>query len=284
MNSKIRSKSTHWPACLAIALMLLQVLPAMARNATPRDEAQALQWAEEALKAKRKFTDITVNSQYILYRETHGSRYGIALARISAISASGRGDIGGVSWRDYAHDGTEGIEWFGGFGGGSREAEKFKSALEFLAGRARQQEADQQAAEFAQFQAQAKAWRDAPVKPAMPAAAHEHQVLAEYAFKEKDTDKAINEYTAALAVDPCWPEGQFNLATLAGEKKLYAVAVLHMKEYLELVPNSPDAAAAADSVIIWKDKLQTLMAAADNDTQQDSGKSRRSPFQQASQK
>jgi tetratricopeptide (TPR) repeat protein len=61
------------------------------------------------------------------------------------------------------------------------------------------------------------------------------------AFKEKDTEKAIREYIAALDVFPTWPEGQFNLTTLAGEKKYYELAVLHMKEYLELTPNSPDA-------------------------------------------
>ena len=97
----------------------------------------------------------------------------------------------------------------------------------------------------------------------MPESAREHQVLAEYAFKEKDTDKAIKEYSAALDIFPTWPEGQFNLATLAGEKKFYETAIFHMKEYLELVPESSDALAAKDSVIIWKDKVASLYAAAD---------------------
>jgi tetratricopeptide (TPR) repeat protein len=88
----------------------------------------------------------------------------------------------------------------------------------------------------------------------------EHQVLAEYAFKQKDEEKAIREYMAALEIFPTWPEGQFNVATLAGEKKYYELAVMHMKEYLELVPNSPDAQAAKDSIIIWHDKLSTLLA------------------------
>jgi tetratricopeptide (TPR) repeat protein len=102
----------------------------------------------------------------------------------------------------------------------------------------------------------------------MPEAAREHQVLAEYAFKEKDTDKAIKEYSSALDIFPTWPEGQFNLATLAGEKKFYETAIFHMKEYLELVPESPDAQAAKDSVIIWKDKVNSIYAAnADSDSQ-----------------
>ena len=53
---------------------------------------------------------------------------------------------------------------------------------------------------------------------------------------KKDTDKAITEYSAALEIFPTWPEGQFNLATLAGEKKLYGSAILHMKGYLRVGP------------------------------------------------
>ena len=64
---------------------------------------------------------------------------------------------------------------------------------------------------------------------------------------------------AALDIFPTWPEGQFNLATLAGENKYYELAVMHMKEYLELVPDSTDAQAAKDSIIIWRDKLSSLM-------------------------
>ena len=128
-------------------------------------------------------------------------------------------------------------------------------------------------AHYQQFEAQLKPWRDAAAKPAMPEAAREHQVLAEYAFKEKDEEKAIREYMAALDIFPTWPEGQFNLATLAGEKKYYELAVLHMKEYLELVPDSPDAQAAKDSIIIWRDKLSTLMAQEDSaPAQQQQGK------------
>jgi len=263
MKAKRQSRNTM-PFLLgfSISLLLLHGVQAAAKDSTPRDQSEAIQWADGALKAQR-LTNITVNSQYILY-SSGGYSYGIALARISSISLSGRGDIGTVSWRDYSHENSESIEWISGFGGGHREAEKFKAALEFLAASAHQAEIEQQATDFAQFQTQAKAWRDAAAKPTMPEAAHEHQVLAEYAFKEKDTDKAINEYTAALNIYPCWPEGQFNLATLAGEKKLYAIAIFHMKQYLELVPASPDVQAAKDSIIIWKDKLQTLTIAANN--------------------
>jgi len=111
-----------------------------------------------------------------------------------------------------------------------------------------------------QFQAQAKAWREASPKPVMPEAAREHQVLAEYAFKQRETEKAVREYKSAIDIFPTWPEGQFNLATLAGEQKDYDTAILHMKEYLELVPDSPDAQAAKDSVIIWRDRISSFQA------------------------
>lgn len=128
----------------------------------------------------------------------------------------------------------------------------------------RQQVKAQYDAHYQQFEAQLKPWRDAAAKPAMPEAACEHQVLAEYAFKDKDEEKAIRGYMAALDIFPTWPEGQFNLATLAGEKRYHELAVMHMKEYLELAPDSPDAQAARDSVIIWSDKLSTLLANEEN--------------------
>jgi hypothetical protein len=62
-----------------------------------------------------------------------------------------------------------------------------------------------------------------------------------------------------------WPEGQFHLATPCGEVKHYQCSVLHMKEYLELAPDSPDAQAAKDSIISWKDKLSAFQGAAMQD-------------------
>ena len=246
--------------------MLLAMLPnlASAKDKTPRDEAEAIQWAQEALKAGY-YKNLRVDSQYILFSSTNGN-FGIALARVVSTSTSWDKANGYptsyVRWQDYAHDQPEYVSWSSGLlgNGGLGHSEKFKAALDFLAANARESSAALNASEFAKFQPQAKAWREATTKPLMPDAAHEHQVLAEYAIKEKDTDKAMAEYAEALSIFPTWPEGQYNLATLAGEKRLYGTAILHMKEYLELVPDSPDAPAAKDSVIIWHDKLQTAWA------------------------
>jgi tetratricopeptide (TPR) repeat protein len=103
----------------------------------------------------------------------------------------------------------------------------------------------------------------------MPESAREHQVLAEYAFKNRDTEKAIKEYKAAVDIFPTWPEGQFNLATLAGEQKDYDTAMFHMREYLELAPDSPDVQNAKDSIIVWKDRLNSAFQA-DNSQEQSS--------------
>ena len=238
--------------CSSLLILLSGV--AMAKDKAPRDEAEAIQWAQESL-AKEHYTNITVNSQYILFSDGNNN-FGIALARILS-TAYGYDPAGywTASWQDYAHAQREEVHLY------PRDGKKFKSALDFLAANAQQEATSRDAQELAQFLPRAQAWREAATKPAMPEEAHEHQVLAEFAFKEKNVDKAVNEYTSALSIFPTWPEGQYNLATLAGEQKLYAVAILHMKEYLELSPESPDAQAAKDSIIIWKDKLQTVMAA-----------------------
>jgi hypothetical protein len=48
-----------------------------------------------------------------------------------------------------------------------------------------------------------------------------------------------------------------------------------MKEYLELAPDSSDAQAAKDSVIIWKDKLQGVNSALQADATELQGKTRK---------
>jgi tetratricopeptide (TPR) repeat protein len=114
---------------------------------------------------------------------------------------------------------------------------------------------EMEAKRSAQFPLIAAQWRSAAVKPSMPDEAHVHQVLAENAVREKNFDKAIDEYEAALEIFPTWPDGQNNLAFLCGETGDYDCGVEHAQDYLELVPNAPDAEAVKDKIIIWKDKL-----------------------------
>lgn len=109
---------------------------------------------------------------------------------------------------------------------------------------------------FAGFREEARAWRALPVKPANPEGVRRFQLLAEDAIKNKNFDEAVDHYEQGLDVSPLWPEGQFNAALLYGEMGIYGQAVIHMKRYLELKPDAPDAQAACDQVVIWQAKIR----------------------------
>jgi len=223
----------------------------------PKDAGEAINWIQEALHS---FSNVKVAENYIVYQQRDQS-YSIILPRIANISYAEQKRSSYpycVFWRDYASEGPTHISW--GIKG-RKNSERFGAALEYLSGEARQKTQVEIDNDWAHFQVQLKALRESTTKPTMPEAAREHQVLAEYAFKEKNTDKAMLEYTEALKIFSTWPEGQFNLATLCGEAKHYQCAVLHMKEYLALAPDSSDAQAAKDSIIIWNDKLSAFRAA-----------------------
>jgi len=257
-NSKLAA------AVVALCLLPQAVFAHKPKDLEPQDQAQAQQWVEQGLD---HFKNVKVTDQYITYSDSQNN-YGIALPRIVWTNYTekviNRSLYELVQWKDYSLEPNIGFVQERFTHGNEKHMQRFRAALDYLAAAARQQVKTQYDAQYQQFETQLKPWREAAVKPNMSEAAREHQVLAEYAFKEKDEEKAIREYMAALAIYPTWPEGQFNLATLAGEKKYYELAVMHMKEYLELVPDSPDAQAAKDSIIIWRDKLSTLMAQEEN--------------------
>jgi hypothetical protein len=106
------------------------------------------------------------------------------------------------------------------------------------------------------FRAQAVAWRSLAVKPELPEEARKQRLLAESYLREKDFKGSIEHYEAGVRAWPVWPEGWFNLAALYAETGDYAYAVDRMKHYLELMPDSPDADAARDSIVIWEDKAK----------------------------
>lgn len=227
------------------------------KDVEPKNSVEATSWMQEALHS---FSNVRVTESFVVYQDRNQS-YSIALPRISKISSAEQKRSSYpycVFWRDYASDAPTHICW--GIKG-HKNSERFAAALEYLSGEARQKSQAEIDNDWTHFQVQLKALRESTTKPTMPEAAREHQVLAEYAFKEKNTDKAMLEYTEALKIFSTWPEGQFNLATLCGEARHYQCAVLHMKEYLELAPDSPDAQAAKDSIIIWNDKLSAFRAA-----------------------
>jgi tetratricopeptide (TPR) repeat protein len=222
------------------------------KDETPADQAEAEKWITDTAKPLYRIDEL--NSQYLLYSSRDKTvHYGIALAHVTSIDVGlGENRYPTIKWQDITRDKPESM-MFVTMG----RAERFAASLRYLVSNARIDVQNQRETALQQFSAQAKAWRESSPKPVMPEAAREHQVLAEYAFKQRETDKAIREYLAAVTEFPTWAEGHFNLATLAGEQRDYDTAFLHMSEYLELVPDSADAQAAKDSIIIWKDRLNS---------------------------
>lgn len=104
------------------------------------------------------------------------------------------------------------------------------------------------------FPKAAAAWRALPAKPAISEDVRAQRVLAEAAFKEGNLNKALYHYERGVELYPVWAEGRFNAALIASELKFYDEAVEHMRAYLELAPDSPDAVSARDQVVIWQDK------------------------------
>ncbi len=136
------------------------------------------------------------------------------------------------------------------------EAQALAGALNRLRAAARGEDREFQGDAFGEFQQKAAAWRALEVKPAISEEVRRHRLLAEHAVSEKQFDAAVEEYEAGLEIDPTWPEGHFNAALLCAELKYYSEAMDHMRAYLELAPDAPDAQAARDQTIIWEAELK----------------------------
>jgi tetratricopeptide (TPR) repeat protein len=106
--------------------------------------------------------------------------------------------------------------------------------------------------EEANFDVQAKSYRDATVKPVPGEDVRRYRVQAEAAVREKRFQDAATLYGRALYLAPWWPEGHFNAALILSELGQYDRAINHMKKYLALVPGAPDARAAQDKIYAWE--------------------------------
>lgn len=108
----------------------------------------------------------------------------------------------------------------------------------------------------ARFPALAAIWRARDPKPALSDAANRHRVLAEEATRSRDYGRAINEFEAALEADPTWPSGNFNLALLYEAVEDWSEAARYMRRFLLLEPDSREAAAAQEKIILWEDRAR----------------------------
>jgi hypothetical protein len=111
---------------------------------------------------------------------------------------------------------------------------------------------DTQTLFWAEFQKRAAAWRALPALPQLSDAVRKQLLLAEDAVNHKEFEAAAAAYDAGTQINPMWPEGHFNAAAIYGELKDYDDAVWHMRCYLELMPNAPDAQNARDQMLLWQ--------------------------------
>lgn len=137
----------------------------------------------------------------------------------------------------------------------SEEAQSFADAMNRLRSAARGGQSIVQEAGWPELQQKAAVWRALAEKPAISEDVRRHRILAENAVKENRFDSAIEEYEAGLEINPTWPEGHFNAALLCAEMGYYSEAMHHMRAYLELTPEAPDAQQARDQLVIWEAKL-----------------------------
>jgi tetratricopeptide (TPR) repeat protein len=104
------------------------------------------------------------------------------------------------------------------------------------------------------FHRKAAAWRALPTKPPVAEGARLYRLAAEDAIKNQRPLEALNAYELGVELDPTWAPGWFNAAIVASQLGDYAEAAEHMQNYLELMPDAPDAQSARDRVDLWRFK------------------------------
>ena len=98
----------------------------------------------------------------------------------------------------------------------------------------------------------AETYRDATVKPIPGEDVRKYMVMANEAISRERFDDAVTDYEQGLKIAPWWPQGHFNVAMVLGQVGRYHQAIEHMKDYLALVPNAPNARAAQDQIYKWE--------------------------------
>lgn len=116
---------------------------------------------------------------------------------------------------------------------------------------------------WAEFKARANAYRDLKDKPATADDVRQDGMLALDAISNKDFDTALNQFEAALAIDPMWASGHYNAAKVYAQELDYENAAWHMRAYLELTPpDDKDYQSSRDLLLLWQGKLKQQQAEA----------------------
>ena len=98
----------------------------------------------------------------------------------------------------------------------------------------------------------ARVVRKLPAKPVLPEEARKFGVQAGSLTEQKRYDEAISLYEKGLDIAPWWAEAHYNRALLLAHQNRYGEAMIGMKQFLVLAPNSPDAREAQDKIYEWE--------------------------------
>lgn len=107
-----------------------------------------------------------------------------------------------------------------------------------------------------QFEQIAKKYRSASPKPTVSESIRRFAVMAEDSVNNEQFLDAIDDYESALRIAPWWPQGHYNAALILGKLGYYDEAIDHMKKYLMLAPDAPNARAAQDQIYRWQSEKQ----------------------------
>lgn len=134
------------------------------------------------------------------------------------------------------------------------EAMQFATAVEDLV-RAAARVAEEDRA----FAVRAAAWRAMNPKPRLSVPGERNRILGEQAMRERDFPRAMLHFENAVLTDPTWPSGNYNLALLYETAGQAEEAVRYMKRFLLLEPDSREAAAAREKVVILEDRARRML-------------------------
>ena len=102
------------------------------------------------------------------------------------------------------------------------------------------------------------AYQASKPRPQISEDVHRSFVMAEAAVQDKRFADAVDDFEDGIKIAPWWPEGHFNEAIILGELHYYDEAIAHMKKYVALVPDAPNARAAQDKIYVWEGERQAL--------------------------
>ncbi len=99
-------------------------------------------------------------------------------------------------------------------------------------------------------------YRELKVKPVITEEQRKFIVQANSKSEKKEYKEALGFYQKAIQVNPTsYPSAYNNMALLAAQLKDYNLAILNMKKYLMLVPETEDARAAQDKIYEWEAEI-----------------------------